>query len=326
MSIDYLVYNKSINAMRIFLNVLGYTLDDEYNSKAIKIKNKDMKVVGKLYFDDKKAMVKIRDKYLSLVSECDLSVSGDFNVHKIKYEMRTKKASKLNTIKGKMLLTATEYSTSEKNCTCGVDMMCTVPGIDNVSIKVLSGGKLLGINIDSLGYSEKIEVNSSHDACIKHGITKTCVDMDKCEHTYRLHAGIYNSQMFGKYEDKLHIIVLETLDDKTIRKDEDYIDKTLSDGTSELLMQKGALMRRLDHTMIERIQHVRNLLSINNTNILDNIISVCCEEYSDEELQVLFGIKKSDSIYQDGASNLTQAYFDEKEVLVRKRTNNLKKQ
>ena len=312
---NQLAYSRSINAMRIFLNILGYTLDDEYDSNAIKIKNKDMKVVGKLCIDNNAVVVKIKDKYLSVAARCAVSESLDFSVHKIIYGVKVKKTSILNTMNGTFILTTTD----SKNCTCNANIVCTAPDIDKVNIEVSNDGKILGIYIDSLNYREKIEVNNDYSGCIKHGITRASVSKDNCEHTYRLHAGIFNGQQFSKHGDKLHAVVLETLDDNTIRNKEDYVDKALS--TSELLLQKGALMRRLDYTMIAGIQHIRGLLSINNIKILDNMISVCCEEYSDDELQALLGIKKSDSIYQNGASSLREAYFDNKEVLVRRRTN-----
>ena len=84
-------------------------------------------------------------------------------------------------------------------------------------------------------------------------------------------------------------------------------------------MQKSVLMYRLDNIMRERINQIRNLLIINDSYLLDNLLGVCLGDYSDLELEALFNIDKNSIIYQDGANNLVDAYFGANSDIKRKK-------
>lgn len=56
-------------------------------------------------------------------------------------------------------------------------------------------------------------------------------------------------------------------------------------------------------------------LKIDNIPILDNLISVCCDRMDDEVINALFGLKKKKNIYQNGADNLVDAYFNADEKI-----------
>ena len=69
-------------------------------------------------------------------------------------------------------------------------------------------------------------------------------------------------------------------------------------------------MQALDPSMIETIIRLRDLLLIGEISLLENLFSVCYDRYSDEELQALFGIKRSKMDYQNGAKSLKESYFE----------------
>lgn len=73
--------------------------------------------------------------------------------------------------------------------------------------------------------------------------------------------------------------------------DED-IPKINNDDSSESLIQKGLLMQKLDNSLIEKINELRKLLSINNISLLDNLISICYDDYTNEELSALLGVER----------------------------------
>lgn len=79
--------------------------------------------------------------------------------------------------------------------------------------------------------------------------------------------------------------------------------------SSELLIQKGKLMQQLDPTMFQRIRELRKVLSIGDNSILDNLISVCYDSYTDEEINALLGLERKKMIYQDGADSLKNSYY-----------------
>ena len=46
-----------------------------------------------------------------------------------------------------------------------------------------------------------------------------------------------------------------------------------------------------------------------NIAILDNLVNVCYDSYTDEEIESLIGLKRKKGIYQDGADTLVDSYF-----------------
>lgn len=316
---DYLAHIRSISAVRIFLNIMGFRLDDVSDINIfskIKIRNKDMKVVGKLLVNDDQLIVKIKDNSLSLKARCNISGNTAFWNHKINFEIKQK--NKIN-FSGEFSFSAVCDSRYDKNCICMPKIICTAPGIDNIEIKLFHDGKFFGLNLKSLYYNETIEITNGHDNFIRHVITNEPHDDKNNEHYYKLYSGVFNSPEFDKNSGKLHLFFSESLDGKIIKLKEDYVDKTISNGTSELLIQKGLLMNQLDNSMIDRIKQVRNLLVISDNYLLDNLFGVCYDDYSDLELQSLSGISKNNLVYQDGAHSLSEAYLDDKKSIVKKR-------
>ena len=68
-------------------------------------------------------------------------------------------------------------------------------------------------------------------------------------------------------------------------------------------------MQKLDNDMLGKIQLLRQILTIDGVSILDNLISICYDNYTDEELVALLGTKRPAVVYQNGAENLTNSYF-----------------
>ena len=68
-------------------------------------------------------------------------------------------------------------------------------------------------------------------------------------------------------------------------------------------------MKDLDPDMFEKIKNLKPLLSIGDVSLLDNLITVCYDSYSDEEIEALLGIRRNKMNYQDGADGLKESYF-----------------
>ena len=49
--------------------------------------------------------------------------------------------------------------------------------------------------------------------------------------------------------------------------------------------------------------------TIGETQLFKNLVSACYDNYSDELMDAVIGIERDRSFYQDGANNLTEAYF-----------------
>ena len=58
-----------------------------------------------------------------------------------------------------------------------------------------------------------------------------------------------------------------------------------------------------------RIREVRDALIIDDISLFDNLVSVCCDNYTDDEIENLIGLRRKRMIYQDGANTLVDSYF-----------------
>ena len=90
----------------------------------------------------------------------------------------------------------------------------------------------------------------------------------------------------------------------------EFPQKVGEDKSVALVIQKGMLMQELDPDMFEKIKKLRKILSIGDISLLDNLISVCYDSYTEEELNALLGMQRQPMIYQDGADNLVNSYFE----------------
>lgn len=319
MDSKYLAYIRSINAVRIFLNIMGFSLDDfnDINSfSKIKIRNKDMKVVGKLIVNSDHLAIKIKDNSLSLKATCNISGDTNFWVHKIVFETKQKNGVNFN---GEFSFSAACDSRYDRKCVCMPSIVCTLPAGSIVKLRLLHDGKLLNLNYSCLDYTDSIEVTNGYNNFIRHVIENDYYDKKENKHHYKLYSGVFNSPEFSERADKLHLIFSEKVDKQVVTSKEEYVNKAINASNSELLIQKGSLMHDWDTMFGERIKQVRNLLKISDTYLLENLISVCLSDYSDEELYSLFEINKNKNVYQDNEINLAEAYFGDKKTNVKKR-------
>lgn len=74
-------------------------------------------------------------------------------------------------------------------------------------------------------------------------------------------------------------------------------------------IQRGLLMQQLDSDMLTKVQLLRKIFTIDDISLLDNLISVCYDNYTDDELAALLGTKRPTTVYQNDTKNLTDSYF-----------------
>ena len=77
-------------------------------------------------------------------------------------------------------------------------------------------------------------------------------------------------------------------------------------------------MRIIDSDMFQTIQETRTIFSIGDISILDNLISICYDKYTNQEIQALLGINRKKMNYQNGTDNLVNSYYE-----IEKNFNNL---
>ena len=72
-------------------------------------------------------------------------------------------------------------------------------------------------------------------------------------------------------------------------------------------------MKELDPKMYKEIKTLLQLFRLEDILLLDNLISVCYDSYTDEEIYALLGIKRKPFVFQNGQTKLKNAYFYNKE-------------
>ena len=317
----YLTLTQNTCAARIFLNTLGLTLEnltdiDEFSK--IKVFDKDMNVVGELHFDNGKVIIvsnynnslleasyDIAKVFSFIDRECGNALFGQWSSN-IEFKVENSNNIKLS---GEFLIGCSVDSEFGIKCLCHPLINCEVPNKGKITLKILRDGRTFGVEISSGKYKETIDImpGDNWNGFIKHVISNGDYDPKRYMHEYRKYMGVFAA---GKgNEDKLHVFLSETEWDNKISFRNEFPLKIGDDKSKELVIQKGMLMQDLDPDMFEKIKSLREVLSIGEISLLDNLLSICYDSYSDEELEALLGIKRSRMNYQDGANSLKESYF-----------------
>ncbi len=317
-----LTLEQNICAARIFLNIFGLYLEDTSDineSSSIKIFDNSMIEVGKLCFNNDKVIMSTNYNDDILKANFDLTKMRGF----VDWECRNAlfgqwssrinfQVQKQNNIKlsGEFLIQSSIDSEFGISCLCHPLIKCETTNKGEVELKILRDGRTFGLNINLEKYNETIDVMPWDDlnGFIKHVISKGEYNAKKNQHEYQKYMGIFGTGIGD--EDKLHVFLTETNRDKIISFRDEWPLKNGADNSKSLVIQKGMLMQDLDPEMFEKIKALRELLSFGDISLLDNIISVCYDSYTDEEISALLGINRQKMNYQNGADNLVNSYFE----------------
>ena len=317
----YLTLSQNTCAARIFLNTFGLVLEnalDINELSKIKIFDKKMNAVGELHLDNGKVV--IIANYNNCILEANYDISRAFGF--VDFEdnnalfgqwssvINFKVQSENKNLSGEFLIGCSADSEFGNKCLCHPLIKCEVPNKGEFIIKILRDCRTFGLDISLENYNETIDIMPWDDmnGFIKHVITNGEYDPKRYKHEYRKYAGIFDAGNDNK--DKLHVYLSETNWDKRISFKNEFPEKTGDEESKELLIQEGILMQQLDPDMYVRIKKLREVLFIGDISLLDNLISVCYDSYSDEELEALLGLKRNKMTYQDGAESLNESYFN----------------
>lgn len=318
----YLTLEQNICAARIFLNTFGFRLEDVNDIDSfskIKIYDKNMTPVGQLYFDNGKVIIsaKYNDSTLSasynlakmvgfIDYECDKALYGEWS-SKIEFQIQNNQNIDIT---GEFLINNTIDSQFGISCTCHPLIRYQVPNKGNITIKILRDGLTFGAEIDSDNYSEKIHIRPWDDinGFLLHDIKSGEYD-SKTGYPYRKYAGVFKGADVGENKDKLRAFLIEEEYNKELNHHSEYIPKINSNNPTDEIIQKGMIMQKLDSSATEKIGELKQLLLIDDISLLDNLVSVCYGNHTNDELQALLGIKRKKLTFQDGSEDLTKSYF-----------------
>lgn len=324
MSENYLTLEQNTCAARIFLNTFGLTLEnvnDINEFSKIKIFDKTMNEVGELHFGNGKVIMSANYNNSVLEANFDIAkISGFvdpecknapfslFGQWFSKIAFQVQNPNNIN-LSGEFLLDCSVDTEFGVSCLCRPLINCDVAGKGDKTLKILRNDRTFGLEVSSGSYNETIDIMPRDDmnGFIKHVISKGKYDPKKYKHEHRKYIGVFSA---GKgNEDKLHLFLSETKWDTQISFRNEFYPKFGDDKSEILVIQKGMLMQELDPDMFEKIRKLGIVLCFGDISLLDNLVSVCYDSYTDDELSALLGIKRQQMAYQDGADSLINSYF-----------------
>ena len=88
-------------------------------------------------------------------------------------------------------------------------------------------------------------------------------------------------------------------------------DLVLGETCEEEMIQCGRLAHKYDPTISKCLDYLcTNAFMFNDVSLFKNLISMGYDKYSDEVFDALFKIERDRSMYQNGSSNLVDAFFE----------------
>lgn len=280
-----------------------------------------MNEVGELHFDNGKVIMSANYNNSLLEANFDIAkISGFKDVEcgnalfcqwssEIAFQFQKQDIAKLS---GEFAIDCSVDSEFGLSCRCHPLINCEFPGKGSILLKMLRRGYTFFLTITSGENYEKISIRPWDDlnGFLLHDIKKGKYDKEKEGYSYRRYAGIFNGAEIGEDKYKLHVFLNEEEYSNRLNFRNEFIPKVGDDYSEEVLLQKGRLMQDLDPDMFEKIKKLREILSIGDVSLLDNLISVCYDKYSDETLSALLGINRKKMNYQNGADNLINSYYE----------------
>lgn len=320
-----LTLEQSICAARIFLNTFGFILDNtsEINELSkIRIYNKTMNSVGELYFNNGQVIISTNYDNCLLKASYDIPIIWGSNDKRstiqtyqwgnnISFQIQNGK--NIN-IKGKFLIDNFVDMDYGISCHCKPIINYQIANKENIFLTILNHGNIFGMEITSHENHETIKINPyneligffRHNIIIKNKENSS----ERKGYSYRKSASISSFGTQGEFKNTLHVFLEEEDDNKTLSHVNDFVPKLENANSQESIIQKSKLMQKLDPAMFKRIAELRDIILINDVSLLDNLISVCYDSFTDEELHALLGIKRKTMKYQNGANNLVDSYYE----------------
>lgn len=316
-------YENSLRDARIFLNTFGLILEDEFDEK-INIYDKSGNKVGRLSKIDSRINISVdyndilleADYYLPKVIafvdvEDNDQLFGQWS-SEIFFVLKKDKI-KMN---GEFLISSSMDSEFGSKCVCHPIIRCDLDELGKVELEILRKGKTFGLNYKTYNLKESIEVRpfDNLNGYIKHDILYGEYDYARSSFPYRRYCGVFAGGESEK--NKLHVFLIEEKYRECLDFQNGYVKKVNGDMSSETIIQKGNLMKDLDPDMYKKIRVLYEILRFDDFPLLDNLISVCYDSYTDEELFALLGMERKKFIYQNGEIKLRDAYFSETKKLM----------
>ncbi len=301
-------------AAKIFLNTFGYVLDESIKYLTFylrpKIINKDGNNVGELYFRGNVAHIVVNDGSIKLNASYKLpKVSGGCWQNDINFSLNNDG----DKITGNYLLSCAVSDELGLLTDVGVSLKCKTKDNEEINLDLFNKGKFF--------YSQVVGAN------MEEVIVNIWDQVDPCFYTHTISSGekddlgIYKNQIksligrdLSRVKEHNRITYANiTLVDKEIVAYNHKAIQIKNDSYYEKLIEIADYMRVFDGKAIDAIYMLQKHIRVGKISLLQNLCTVCYDQFPDNVIYALLGIKKDPSIYQDDVSNLTEAYFGKEE-------------
>ncbi len=323
---QFLTLAQNTCAASVFLNLFGLILEerdtiDEFTE--LHIYDSSMTEIGNLRFNGGKVLMnatyplgKLQASFplaeATLFADHEGAKPGEFKAipalhgswrSDIQYQYTKPDGITFN---GSAILESSIDTEFGLNCLCHFLLKCDHPELGKVTLKILRDGSFL--RLDMLKGEAYENINFSPFG--RHGQILHDIFSGKSGTVmpYRYNAGVFDMSESKNLEDKFQVFLLEKEYERVLNHRNEFIDKIANARPSQLIIQQGYLMQQLDPRTYARLDDLRKLLTMGNISLLDNLISVCFDSYTDEEIKALLNCERHKP-YQNGLDNLIAAYF-----------------
>lgn len=311
-----LTIEQSMSTARVFLNIFGFELDEidtDINDEAVvRIFDKNKNVVGELNIECGKVVIRVSNDSCTLSANYVIPKVSGFNdggalflqwASDVKYSVKNTDHIEMH---GDITIDCTMDSEFGVRCNCHPTILCDKDSKTFVGVKILRDGKVFSYKSASIEGSEIIDIMPWNDLMgyIIHDIKRGGEVAGK--YSYRRYAGVFKS---SEHSEMLSTFLMEENDGNVTSHSDNFEKCSKSECSSDLLVQKGMLMQELDPAMFEEIGNLRDLFMVGDVSLFDNLVSVCYDSYTNEEVKALLGVERKPFVYQDGSDNLISAYY-----------------
>lgn len=319
-----LTKKQAINAIKVFLNTFELILDARElseNLKTINIIDSNNNIVGKVIIYDDYFQIEVKtDNYILNAKHTIPNVFGIVErannkekkgvfgswTNKISFDLESKEAK----IKGEFLLSCTTDNEYGISCLCHPSLHYENKEGKKTIINFFKNSRMFSYEEFTDGYQEKIYVMpfDNLNGYILHSIAKGNYDFEKGNYPYKKYAGVFSCGETNK--DDLHVYLTEEKFGEEIETKNKVLPKVSSGTYSEVIKQIGALFQNLDYTMVQKIEEIRKFFLQLGIPLFDNLVGVCFDRFSADEVKSLLGIDLLPIKYQNGGMSLKDAYFE----------------
>ncbi len=308
--------NLTLYSARIFLNTFGFILEnvnDINEFSTIKIFDQKKNQVGHLYFNNGQVNMVANYNDNILNANCDIvkinrCVDDTDGTITAVWNSSINFVNNTNTLSGRFIINNSIDSQYSIHCTCHPLICYNLPEKGNIILIIHNSNSIFDLQIITKDSTEIIDIRpiTLEGTFFKHDFKRSKYDQDGNKYSYRKYAVL--SHYSNK--DDLHVYMEEQEHDKILSFRNEFIPKLGNNNCKEDSIKRGILMQQLDPDMFKKIEQLRQILKIGDISLLDNLISVCYDNYTDEEVNALLGLQRKLMNYQGGYDNLVQAYYE----------------